>query len=172
MQAADLGAGAINMSFGTDGGAPAVAARSARRSTTRSQGRRARRRRRRQPVEEQGDPANELQPTGTGPDLNAGRGLSVTAADFNDQRAPFAGRGSQISLAAYGSFAAAIGPDGLIGDFPGNPTRDRVHGGILFPQPACDCRTQLGSDNRFAVPPGHVDGGADRRRGRGARARR
>jgi serine protease len=150
VQAADLGAGAVNMSFGTDGATPAVRAireaidyavakdvvlvAAAADS----------------PVEEQGDPANELQPTGTGPDLAAGRGLSVTAAGFNDQRAPFAGRGSQISLAAYGSFDPVIGPDGLIGDFPGNATQIESTGSILFPQPACNCRTQLNGDNRFA----------------------
>jgi serine protease len=150
VQAADLGAGAINMSFGTDGQSPAVRAikeaidyavakdvvlvAAAADS----------------PVEEQGDPANELQPAGTGPDITAGRGLSVTAAAFNDQRASFAGRGSQISLAAYGSFDQVIGPDGLIGSFPGNPTEIESSGSILFPQPACNCRTQLAGDNRYA----------------------
>ena len=38
-------------------------------------------------------------PTSTG-----GKGLSVTAADFLDARASFAGRGTQISLAAYGTY--------------------------------------------------------------------
>ena len=64
------------------------------------------------PVEEQGDPANLLQPTGTGPDITAGRGLTVTAANFAGARASFAGRGSQISLAAPGSFDDRSGPAG------------------------------------------------------------
>jgi subtilisin family serine protease len=150
VQAADLGAGAINMSFGNDGSAAptgvisdaidyavrkdvvlvAAAADS--------------------PVEEQGDPANLLQPTGTGSDITAGRGLSVTAADYYDLRAPFAGRGSQISLAAYGSFDQVIGPAGLIGAFPGNVTQLETGGTSLFPEPACECRTQIAGDNRFA----------------------
>ncbi len=150
VQAADLGAGAINMSFGNDGSAPAtrvisdaidyavgkdvvlVAAAADR------------------PVEEQGDPANLLQRSGSGSDITAGRGLTVTAANFADQRAPFAGRGSQISLAAYGAFDQVIGPDGLIAAFPGNVTQIETGGGGLFPEAACECRTQIAGDNRFA----------------------
>jgi subtilisin family serine protease len=150
VQAADLGADAINMSFGTDGSSPAARATSeaidyavgkdvvlvAAAADS--------------PVEEQGDPANLVQPTGTGADITAGRGLSVTAADFADQRAPFAGRGSQISLAAYGAFDQVIGPAGLIGAFPGNRTQLETGGSTLFPEPACECRTQIGGDNRYA----------------------
>ena len=150
IEATDAKADAINMSFGTDGTTPAAqviadavnyavahdvvlvaAAADA-------------------PVEEQGDPANLLQPTGTGPDITAGRGLSVTAATNADQRASFAGRGSQISLASYGTFAETTGPDGLLGDFPGNPTELESGGGGLFPQPGCNCRTTFQGDNRFA----------------------
>lgn len=149
VQAADLGAGAINMSFGTDGGTPARAISDAIdyavnkdvvlvAAAADS------------PVQEQGDPANLLQPTGTGADITAGRGLSVTAANFFDQRAPFAGLGSQISLAAYGAFDQTLGPPGLIGAFPGNTTQLETGGGLLFPQPGCDCRTQIGGDNRYA----------------------
>ena len=150
VQAADRGAGAINMSFGTDGSAPPSGALldaieyaeerdvvlvAAAANT---------------PDEQQGDPANVLQPTGTGSDLNAGRGLTVTAADFFDQRASFAGRGSQISLAAYGAFAPNIGPKGVIADFPGNPTQLESGGSLLFPQMPCGCRTQIAGDQRFA----------------------
>ncbi len=149
-QAADLGAGAITMSFGTDGStAPARALADAIDYAVRkdavlvaaaadS------------PVEEQGDPANILQPTGTGPDITAGRGLSVTAANYFDQRASFAGRGSQISLAAYGAFDQLIGPDGLIGDFPGNVTEIESGGAGLFGQAPCECRAAVAGDNRFA----------------------
>ena len=150
VQAADLGADAVNMSFGTNGGGPAaraisdaidyavgkdivlVAAAADR------------------PIEQQGDPANLLQPTGTGGDIGAGRGLTVTAANFFDQRAPFAGRGSQISLAAYGAFDQTLGPAGLIGAFPGNPTELEAGTGGLLPEPGCECRTQIGGDNRYA----------------------
>ena len=150
VQAADSGADAVNMSFGTNGVASAalaiveaidyavgkdtllVAAAADR------------------PVEQQGDPANLLQPTGTGGDIGAGRGLTVTAADFFDRRAPFAGRGSQISLAAPGSFDQTIGPGGLIGAFPGNPTELESGTGGLLPEPGCACRTQIGGDNRYA----------------------
>ncbi|MEA2192532.1 MAG: serine protease [Solirubrobacteraceae bacterium] len=151
VKAADLGADAVNMSFGTNGASPAaeaigeavdyavgkdvvlVAAAADK------------------PVDEQGDPANLLQPTGSGSDIGAGRGLTVTAANFFDQRAPFAGRGSQISLAAYGSFDQTVGPAGLIGAFPGNSTElERGEGLLLDPEPPCDCRTQIGGDNRYA----------------------
>ncbi|MEA2130987.1 MAG: serine protease, partial [Solirubrobacteraceae bacterium] len=84
VQAADLKADAINMSFGTDGTTPpaqaildainyAVAHDVVLVAAAADA-----------PVEEQGDPANVLQPTGTGPDLTAGRGLTVTAANFAD----------------------------------------------------------------------------------------
>ena len=150
VQAADMGAGSITMSFGTDGSAPAARAISeaidyavandvvlvAAAADS--------------PVEEQGDPANLLQPTGTGSDVTAGRGLSVTAANFFDQRAPFAGRGSQISLAAYGAFDQIIGPDGLVGAFPGNVTELEGGGSLLFPEPPCGCRTQVAGDSRYA----------------------
>ncbi|MEY2516432.1 MAG: serine protease [bacterium] len=150
VQATDLGAHAINMSFGTDGTtAPARAlvdaidyavARDVVLVAAAADA----------PVEEQGDPANLLQPTGSGPDITAGRGLSVTAANFSDRRASFAGRGSQISLAAYGAFDDVIGPAGLIGAFPGNPTELESGGSLLFPQPPCECRTQIAGDLRYA----------------------
>jgi subtilisin family serine protease len=150
VKAADLGAGAITMSFGTDGSTPAahaiedavdyavgkdvVLVAAAADS----------------PVQEQGDPANLLQPSGTGSDITAGRGLSVTAANYFDQRAPFAGYGSQISLAAYGAFDQVLGPDGLIGAFPGNVTALEGAGTSLFKEPPCACRTQIAGDNRYA----------------------
>ena len=150
VQATDLGAHAINMSFGTDGSTPATRplvdaidyaiARNVVLVAAAADA----------PVEEQGDPANLLQPTGSGADITAGRGLSVTAANFADQRASFAGRGSQISLAAYGSFDDIIGPAGLIGAFPGNPTQLESGGSLLFPQPPCECRTQIAGDQRYA----------------------
>ncbi len=103
------------------------------------------------PGSEQGDPANVVQPAGTGPNINAGIGLDVTAADLTGARASFAGFGSEISLAAYGavdpgSFGPpGIGPSpGILGAFPGALTQLET-----FPE-LCGCRTSIGGDNRYA----------------------
>ena len=77
---------------------------------------------------EQGDPANVVQPAGTGPTLTAGIGLDVTAADYSGHRASFAGYGNEISLAAYGALKpdqtgvlGIGGPEpGVFGAFPAN----------------------------------------------------
>ncbi len=146
VDATDRGAGVISMSIGTDDrkippraivdaidyayarGVVLVAAASDK------------------PTTEQGDPANVLQPTGTGSDIDAGKGLTVTAADFRGGRARFAGDGSQISIAAYGAFARP-GPDGLLGAFPAGPAQ--IEQGIGTKP--CRCRSDvLGGDTRFA----------------------
>src|SRR5205823_3309051 len=100
VDAVDRGADAINMSFGQDGRAQAPAAEQrainyayAHHVTMVAAAAD-------NAVTEQGDPANALQPTGTGSVLGSGKGLSVTAADYDDHRPSFAGYGSQISLAA------------------------------------------------------------------------
>lgn len=148
VQAVDRGADSINMSFGEDGrtavpdaelraidyayqrGVTLVAAAAD------------------SPVTEQGDPANQLQPTNTGPDITAGKGLSVTAADFDDRRASFAGRGTQISMAAYGAFRygsiVPSGPPGILSTFPAGTTD--IEGGV----PPCGCRTTFQGDSRYA----------------------
>jgi serine protease len=138
------GADAINMSFGIDGtrkpssalvkaidfayrrGVVLVAAAADR------------------PGREQGAPANLLQPRGTGRDLFAGKGLTVTAATSADTRAPFAGRGSQISLAAYGAVDGDRGAPGLLGAFPANRTA------LERGDRACGCRTTYHGDPRYA----------------------
>ncbi len=146
--AADQGAQALNMSFGTDGSAPAARAivdaidyayaKNVVMIAAAAD----------DPVQEQGDPANILQPTGTGADITQGKGLDVTAANANDTRASFAGFGSQISLAAYGAWQVGSGgPRGLIGAFPGNTTDLERTGFGVSP---CNCRTTLGGDNRYA----------------------
>jgi serine protease len=156
--AADNGAEAINMSFGTDGrfaaapeivqalqyannkGAVLVAAAAD------------------QPTTEQGDPANVLQPTNSGSDINQNLGLSITAATAQDRRADFAGRGTQISMAAYGTYGPG-GRTGLLGAFPAAKTRlERTHTDPADPlgkpiQP-CNCRTTLNGDSRYAYLPG------------------
>jgi hypothetical protein len=151
VDATDRHVDALNMSFGTSGSSPAapavvdaidyayahnvvMAAAAADQPTT-----------------EQGDPANILQPTGTGPVIDQGKGLSVTAANFSDQRASFAGFGTQISLAAYGSFADRAGPPGLFGAFPGNLTSIDIGSLGPPPQPPClSCRTSFRNDSRYA----------------------
>src|SRR3954452_19444005 len=149
VSATDQGADAINMSFGTDGRSSPpqalvdgieyaydhrvvlVAAAAD------------------DDVDEQGDPANVLQPTGTGPDVNAGRGLTVTATTYADRRASYAGHGSQISIAAYGTIDERTGPGGLLGAFPGNTTQVE-RGSLVPPSPPCNCRTTFQGDDRYA----------------------
>jgi serine protease len=65
----------------------------------------------------QGAPASLLQP-GDAENLDAGRGLVVTAADHEDTRAG-TGRGPGVSLAAYGFYDETRGPPGLISTYPG-----------------------------------------------------
>ncbi len=147
MSAADAGAHAINMSFGTDGSQPAARVlvdaidyavdRGAVLVAAAADA----------PVEEQGDPSNVLQPTATGPDITAGRGLSVTAANFLDERASFAGLGSQISLAAYGAYNVSGGPRGMFGAFPAQTTE--LERGGLF-DAGCSCRASVDGDDRYA----------------------
>jgi len=96
---------------------------------------------------EQGAPAVELQP-GDAPDLDAGRGLVVTAAEFDDTRAG-TGSGSQISLAAYGFFDdGPLGPPGLISAYPRRATQRE---GLVPPLlGGCGCRRTIAGDSRYA----------------------
>jgi serine protease len=95
------------------------------------------------PVVEQGDPANILQPRRTGSDITAGKGLTVTAADFLGGRAAFAGRGSEISIAAYGAFGrnGAPGRDGILAAFPPVAQRPQIEVGRL--SRPCMCVSSL-----------------------------
>lgn len=145
VDAADRGAQAINLSFGDDGGrrAPASLVRAvdyarARRVVLVAAAAD-------QPVAEQGDPANLLQPPASRG--RVARGLSVTAAQADGGRAPFAGFGDEISLAAYGAYApgavpAPSGlpsrPPGLLGAFPAGPAT------IESSCPPTGCRVELG----------------------------
>lgn len=156
IDATNHGAQAINMSFGTQGSAPAPpqldeAVRYAYRHNVVMVAAAAD-----QAVTEQGDPANVLQPAGSGPELAGGLGLSVTSADFNSQRSAFAGFGNEISMAAYGSFydlASEGGPPGLLSTFPGNSTTIE-RGSVEPPAPACRCRVALNGDGRY----GYLEG--------------
>ena len=102
------------------------------------------------PIPEQGHPAKDLQPTGTGRNLDSGRGLVVTAADLSGGRAPFAGRGSQISLAAYGDTGANVPAAGIFSTFPANTTQIETGGSSPPMQPCPACRTIFNADNRYA----------------------
>lgn len=151
VDATNRGAEAINMSFGTDGSTPAAPAlvdainyafsRNVVMAAAAADS----------PVTEQGDPANVLQPSGSGPDITAGRGLTVTSADFADQRSSFAGSGSEISIAADGSFSDSSGPPGIFGAYPHNVTQLDL--GSLFPPPPvppCGCRTTFQGSSDYA----------------------
>jgi serine protease len=102
------------------------------------------------PVQDQGYPASALQPTGTAPDITAGKGLTVTAADFLDRRARFAGLGTQISIAAYGAYLGDDdrGPPGIFGAFTSAP--NALDTGTLGNRRPCRCRTTFNADPRYA----------------------
>ena len=154
--AVDHGADAINMSFGTDPGPePSQAVRDAvnyaydhdvvMAAAAADNA-----------ISEQGYPADLLQPSGTGPDLSKGKGLSVTAADAFDHRASFAGEGSQISLAAYGTYDSrgAGGPPGIFGAFTQGPNELETGSIGIPPRPPCGCRTTFVGDPRYAYVQG------------------
>jgi serine protease len=97
--------------------------------------------------DEQGAPASQLQP-GDAADLDSGRGLVVTAADFDDTRAG-TGQGSQISLAAYGFYDESRGPPGLISTYPVAATLRDVPGCTPLVLPTCT-RRELSGDDSYA----------------------
>ena len=102
----------------------------------------------------QGTPASHLQPRGSGDRLRSGKGLVVTAAGHNDRRAWFhPGRGTGISLAAYGSASAAcqIRTDcGIFSTFPGNSTTIETGDEVNGEPPCGNCRTRFQGSNDFA----------------------
>lgn len=155
VDAAKHGAEAINMSFGTDGSVPPGQALLDALHYARKKGAVLVAAAADEDVTEQGDPANVLQPTNSGGDITRGMGLSVAAAQYGGTRAWFSGRGSQISLAAYGAFGRRDGPAGLLGALPARRTElevatpaDPSSGTPAIP--ACNCRTSFGGDSRYA----------------------
>ncbi len=153
VDATDKGVQAINMSFGPDSSNPPPAPQSEVRALQYAAAHKvvlvaaaAD-----NPGTEQGDPANVLQPAGTGPNITQGLGLDVTAADYSGGRASFAGFGSEISVAAYGAFepdqSGALGlgpPPGIFGAFPANSTQLES-----LPEP-CLCRTTFQGSSNYA----------------------
>ncbi len=150
--AADRGADAINLSFGSPPGSqPSSAVRravtyAARRGAVLVAAAAD------DPIEDQGHPANLVQPAGSAPDLAQNRGLSVTAATHADVRASFAGFGPQVSMAAYGSYSIeqGTGPAGIFGAFTSAPNELERGGAGSPPRPPCACRTTFGADARYA----------------------
>jgi subtilisin family serine protease len=149
VSSADAGADAINMSFGTDGRAQAPQPIADALDYAYNRGVVLVAAAADDAVEEQGDPANHLQPTGTGPSLDVGRGLVVTAATAADRRASYAGFGSQISIAAYGTIDERTGPPGLLGAFPAQQT-ELERASVVPPSTPCRCRTTFQGDDRYA----------------------
>jgi serine protease len=99
----------------------------------------------------QGYPAQYLQPTGTAPDINQGKGLVVTAAEYDDTRAdlrpvnPGAGFGTGVSIAAYGD--SSVSTSGIFSSFPADQTTREP---AVCPTPSCAPRTSFFGDDQFA----------------------
>jgi serine protease len=92
----------------------------------------------------QGAPASMLQPN-DGANLDAGRGLVVTATDFEDSFAG-TGRGPGISLAAYGFYDETRGPPGLISTYPGAFTLRDLRTCSPVTSPDCSRRDIAGAN--------------------------
>jgi subtilisin family serine protease len=150
-RAAGLGVDAIVMSFGTDGARPASRALQDALQEAADDGVVLVAAAADVPTEEQGWPANVLQPTGTGPVPDRGIGLSVTAATADGRRATFAGSGDQISLAAYGAYAGAGGPPGIVGAFPAARVEEEEP---TASGAAAATRTTVRGDGRYAYQAG------------------
>jgi serine protease len=95
----------------------------------------------------QGAPASMLQRDDAA-NIDAGRGLVVTAADFEDTRAG-TGRGPGVSLAAYGLYDERRGPPGLISTYPGASTAREVPPCSRMALPVCS-RRDIGGVNAYA----------------------
>ncbi len=88
-------------------------------------------------------PARYVQPTGTAPDINVGKGLVVTMARYDGSNAG-AGHGTGVSLAAYGDSSNTT--PGIFSSYPANMTT-REPGVCLTPP--CAPRTSFGGDTKF-----------------------
>jgi subtilisin family serine protease len=150
-KATSLGADAIVMSFGVDGDVPAPGFLRQALEAAAAKGVVLVAAAADKPTTQQGYPANVLQPTGSGSQLEAGLGLSVTAALATSVRADFAGSGSQISVAGYGAFADVSGPPGILGAFPTTLTANEQP---TPDGPAVARRTPLRGDPRYAYQAG------------------
>jgi subtilisin family serine protease len=143
--AAKRGAQAINMSFGGTGAADPALGAALRYAVARGAVPVAAAAD--EPVADQGQPASLLQPAGSGSQLGRGLGLVVTAANGSDARASFAGYGSEVSMAAYGTLTDGSRPHGIIGAYPAGITARETGGKGRKP---CKCRATIASDSRYA----------------------
>ncbi len=105
-------------------------------------------------------PAQYVQRQGSGPNINAGKGLVVTAAKYSGGRADFAQKDSGVSVAAFGSVfgQGSGGQSGILSTWPLAAVEEDT-GYVdpfdpLNPVPPCGCRTTPpgvgGSDDKFA----------------------
>jgi serine protease len=89
-----------------------------------------------------GPPADLLQPPGTGPNIHSGKGLAVTAAEFDGTRADFGGSGpgsgSGVSIAGYGDSSRST---------PGIFSTCPPPGGLFGPD--CGIQATFQGDNRY-----------------------
>ncbi len=95
-------------------------------------------------------PAQYVQPQGSGPDLDAGKGLVVTSVSHSGLRSAFAEQTSGVSVAAVGSAydfkSCEGGQQGILSTYPGNPTE--IDAGCEAA--GIPARTSLNGDTRFA----------------------
>lgn len=145
VDATNRGAQAVNLSLGDQGGRPPVDAFVSAIGYAAGRGVVVVTAAADDTVTDQGQPASLVQPSGTGPDLSQNLGLSVTSADYFD--APSGGGvGTEISMAAYGSFdtfGGSAGPKGIFGAFPVNAPTTMETWDVsdpLHPRPPCNCR--------------------------------
>jgi subtilisin family serine protease len=149
--AADHGADAINMSFG--GGGPdnelrqAIDYAWARGSVPVAAAAN-------EPTPSAGNnyPAQYIQPEGSGPNLDAGRGLIVTSAKHTGARSGFAQRTTGVSVAAYGSAtdAGSGGQQGILSTWPPETPEPALDTEFENHNPPDPVRTSLFGDNRYA----------------------
>jgi thermitase len=105
------------------------------------------------PVPPIGYPAHAVQPEGSGPSIDSGKGLVVTAAKHDGTRAAFAQGTNGISVAAFGAASDFVscdvdapGQQGIVSTWPQAVTdTDLIC--IANGRPA---RTTIAGDNRFA----------------------
>ena len=143
VDATNRGAHAINLSLGDSGGRPPVDAFVSAINYAVAHGVVVVTAAADDTVTDQGQPASLVQPAGTGPDLSSNLGLSVTSADFADGPSG-GGVGSEISMAAYGSFDTfdgGSGPKGIFGAFPvGCASLESAVCPTVLPVAGCQCR--------------------------------
>jgi serine protease len=97
-------------------------------------------------------PAHYVQAEGTGPTLDAGKGVVVTSVGFYGLRSAFAQQTNGVSIAAVGSVSDLRSCEGLqqglISTWPAAPTT--IDTDCTAQSPPVPVRTAVGGDDRFA----------------------